>query len=197
MGPALEQHCITCGLKLFRSNTPNHPCTACCWLRALFINSTRDQVNKIQQVVATINDDTPADAPINQAMINKAAGVDKNASQFQDLGLEPIDAGTPKTTQQAMAACEQAVLMRQAEAPDSSDDDEVVEVPCKRKIHTGTLAIERGEFSRQNKRRRTSKAKSTPWQVVSVPQRLTLEIQYGLPTYPQVEQGWDFPEVVL
>ena len=41
------------------------------------------------------------------------------------------------------------------------------------------------------------KAKSTPWQVVSVPQRLTLEIQYGLPTYPQVEQGWDFPEVVL
>ena len=43
----------------------------------------------------------------------------------------------------------------------------------------------------------SSKAKSTPWQVVSVPQRLTLEIQYGLPTYPQVEQGWDFPEVVL
>ena len=41
------------------------------------------------------------------------------------------------------------------------------------------------------------KAKSTPWQVVSVLQRLTLEIQYGLPTYPQVEQGWDFPEVVL
>ena len=43
----------------------------------------------------------------------------------------------------------------------------------------------------------SSKAKSTPWQVVSAPQRLTLEIQYGLPTYPQVEQGWDFPEVVL
>ena len=43
----------------------------------------------------------------------------------------------------------------------------------------------------------SSKAKSTPWQVVSVPQRLTLEFQYGLPTYPQVEQGWDFPEVVL
>ena len=133
VGPALEQHCITCGLKLFRSNTPNHPCTACCWLRALFINSTRDRVNKIQQVVATTNDDTPADAPINQAMINKAAGVDKNASQFQDLGLEPIDAGTPKTTQQAMAAREQAVLMRQAEAPDGSDDDEVAEVPSKRK----------------------------------------------------------------
>ena len=80
-----------------------------------------------------MNDDTPADAPIDQAMINKAAGVDKNASQFQGLGLEPIDAGTPKTTQQAMAAHEQAVLMRQAEAPDSSDNDEVVEVPCKRK----------------------------------------------------------------
>ena len=45
--------------------------------------------------------------------------------------------------------------------------------------------------------RRTIKAKSTPWQVVSAPQRLTLEIQYGLPTYPQVEQGWDFLEVVL
>ena len=43
----------------------------------------------------------------------------------------------------------------------------------------------------------SSKAKSTPWQVVSALQRLTLEIQYGLPTYPQVEQGWDFPEVVL
>ena len=43
----------------------------------------------------------------------------------------------------------------------------------------------------------SSKAKSTPWQVVSAPQRLTLEFQYGLPTYPQVEQGWDFPEVVL
>ena len=43
----------------------------------------------------------------------------------------------------------------------------------------------------------SSKAKSTPWQVVSVPQRLASEIQYGLPTYPQVEQGWDFPEVVL
>ena len=43
----------------------------------------------------------------------------------------------------------------------------------------------------------SSKAKSTPWQVVSAPQRLTLEIQYGLPTYPQAEQGWDFPEVVL
>ena len=80
-----------------------------------------------------MNDDTLADAPIDQAMINKAAGVDKNASQFQGLGLEPIDADTPKTTQQAMAAREQAVLMRQAEAPDSSDDDEVVEVPCKRK----------------------------------------------------------------
>ena len=43
----------------------------------------------------------------------------------------------------------------------------------------------------------SSKAKSTPWQVVSAPQRLTLEIQYSLPTYPQAEQGWDFPEVVL
>ena len=43
----------------------------------------------------------------------------------------------------------------------------------------------------------SSKAKSTPWQVVSALQRLTLEFQYGLPTYPQVEQGWDFPEVVL
>ena len=43
----------------------------------------------------------------------------------------------------------------------------------------------------------SSKAKSTLWQVVSALQRLTLEIQYGLPTYPQVEQGWDFPEVVL
>ena len=43
----------------------------------------------------------------------------------------------------------------------------------------------------------SSQAKSTPWQVVSAPQRLALEIQYGLPTYPQVEQGWDFPEVVL
>jgi hypothetical protein len=41
------------------------------------------------------------------------------------------------------------------------------------------------------------KAKSTPWQVVSAPQRLALEFHYGLPTYPQVEQGWDFPEVVL
>ena len=115
--------------------------TACCWLRALFINSTRDQVNKIQQIVATTNDDTPADAPIDQAMINKAVGVDKNASQFQGLGLEPIDADTLRTTQQAIAAHGQAVLMRQAEALDSSDDDEVREVPCKRK--------------RQNKKQKT------------------------------------------
>ena len=80
-----------------------------------------------------MNNDTPADAPIDQAMINKAAGVDKNASQFQCLGLEPIDAGTLKTTQQAMAAHEQVILMRQAEAPDSSNDDKVVEASNKRK----------------------------------------------------------------
>jgi hypothetical protein len=53
------------------------------------------------------------------------------------------------------------------------------------------------DYSGQNERKRTSKAKTTPWQVMSVPQRLILEIQYGLPTYPQVEQGWDFLEVVL
>ena len=43
----------------------------------------------------------------------------------------------------------------------------------------------------------SSRLKSTPWQVVSALQRLTLEIQYSLPTYPHVEQGWDFPEIVL
>jgi hypothetical protein len=52
-------------------------------------------------------------------------------------------------------------------------------------------------------RRRANKAKSTLWQIMSVLQvmlalqKLTLEIQYGLPTYPQFEQGWYFPEVVL
>ena len=53
----------------------------------------------IQQVVAAMaNDDTPADAPIDQAMINNAAGVGKNVSQFfQGLGLEPIDADTLRT----------------------------------------------------------------------------------------------------
>ena len=94
-------------------------------------------------------------------MINKAVGVDKNASQFQDLGLEPIDAGTPKTTQQAMAACEQAVLMRQAEAPDSSDDDEVVEVPCKRKNPHRDIG-DRQEENSQGKTKEEEQARLSP-----------------------------------
>jgi hypothetical protein len=50
------------------------------------------------------NDDTLADALIDQAMINNAVGVDKNASQFQGLGLEPIDADTPRTTHSMRAS---------------------------------------------------------------------------------------------
>jgi hypothetical protein len=85
------------------------------------------------QVVATTNNDIRADAPIDRAMINKAAGVDRNVSQFQGLGLEPIDANTLRTTQQAIAAHGQAVLMRQAEALDSSDSDKITERPRKRR----------------------------------------------------------------
>jgi hypothetical protein len=55
------------------------------------------------------------------------------ARKLQGLGLGPIDADTPRTTQQAIAACGQAVLMRQAEAPDNSGNDEATEAPCKRK----------------------------------------------------------------
>ena len=118
-------------------------------------------------------------------------------ASFRVLVLNPLMLAhwRLQTTQQAMAACEQVVLMRQAEAPDSSDDDEVIEVSHKRKRQR--KLEETGAESSGHRERRANKAKSTPWQVVSAPQRLTLEIQYGLPTYPQVEQGWDFPEVVL
>ena len=79
-----------------------------------------------------MNEDMPANGPVRLAPTNQGAGVGRNANQLQGLGLEPINADTPRTMQQAIAAHGQAVLMRQEVAPDSSNDDEVVKVSRKR-----------------------------------------------------------------